>query len=228
MSTLSSHQLLRLSIVLLVAGIGACDSDKSTGVSGASALTPDAGVNAQTGTVGRPLAVPIAVHVTDANGNALVGVQVAWVALNGGSVDSASSTTNANGDAITGWTLGTVAGVDSLQAASNGIATLITATADAGPIAALTKVSGDAQTVSAGSATQPLIVEVVDQYGNPIAGATVTWSVSGGGSLSAMTSSSDSNGLAQVSLTTDPTAASYIVTASAGSATPVTFTANAN
>lgn len=220
---------LAVVLSLLATGIGACHSDKSTGVSAVSSVTPDAGVNAQTGTVGQALGARILVHVTDVNGEALAGIPVTWTIIKGGFVDSTLTNTNSNGDAGTDWTLGPVVGVDSLTATTgSGINTMITATALAGPLAALTKESGDAQSVTAGSATQPFVVEVVDQYGNTVAGATVSWSVTGGGSLSATSTPSDANGLAQTTLTTDPAAATYAITASAGSAIPVTFSVIAN
>ena len=216
-------------LLLFVSGIGACHSDKATGVSAVSSVKPDAGVNAQTGTVGQALGARILVHVADANGDALAGIPVRWTIIKGGFVDSTSTNTNASGDAGTDWTLGPVVGADSLTAtAGSGINTVIIATALAGPIASLTKQSGDGQSVTAGSAAQPLVVEVLDQYGNGVAGATVTWSVAGGGSLSATSTTSEANGLAQTTLTTDPAAATYTITASAGSATAVTFSVIAN
>jgi adhesin/invasin len=221
------RQLVGLAIAVLAVGNGACHSDKSTGVS-VLALTPDAGVNAQSGTVGQTLGTPISVHVTDANGNAMSGVLVSWSVLKGGSVDSSTSLTDAGGDAVTHWTLGTAAGIDSLEAlVSDGVTTTITATANAGATASLTKVSGDVQNVTAGTAGQPFVVEVMDQYGNAVSGATVTWSTNGGGSLSAGSSTSDTDGLAQVTLTT-AAPGTYTVTASSGSVTPVSFTLTAN
>lgn len=192
-------------------------------------MTPDAGVNGQTGTVGQGLGARILVHVAAGNGDAVAAIPVRWTIIKGGFVDSTLTYTNSSGDAGTDWTLGPVVGVDSLTAtAGSGINTVITATALAGPIVSLSKQSGDGQTVTAGSAAQPFVVEVVDGFGNAVAGATVTWSVAGGGSLSAISTMSDATGLAQTTLTTDPTAATYAITASAGAATPVTFTVTAN
>ena len=65
---------------------------------------------------------------------------------------------------------------------------------------------------------------VVDQFGNPISGTTVTWAVTGGGTLSATTSTTDATGSTQVTLTTTAAPGSYTVTATAGTLTPVTFT----
>jgi hypothetical protein len=51
----------------------------------------------------------------------------------------------------------------------------------------------------------PLIAKVVDAQGNPVAGVGVNWSVpQGGGALSALTSTSDANGLVQASYAMGP------------------------
>ena len=216
---------LSTGLIMLLAAAG-CSSDKSDIVSVATTLAANPGVSGQTGTVGQVLPTPISVHLTDQNGAAMSGVAITWsVVGSGGSVDSATSTTNSNGDAVTDWTLGTVVGTDSLNASTaSGLTTAISATANAGAFTTMVKVSGDSQAVAAGSAGQPLVVRTVDQYGNAVSGVTVNWVVSGGGTLSAASSTSDANGLAQVTLTTDPAPASYTVTASSGAATPIVFT----
>ncbi len=205
----------------------ACNSDSANSVTSvASTLAANSGVNAQTGTVGQPLSVPISVHVADQNGAALSGVAVTWTVVgSGGAVDSATSTTSATGDAVTDWTLGQTAGMDSLKASTaTGLSTVLTATANAGAFASMAKVSGDSQAVASGSAGQPLVVKTVDQFGNAVAGVTVSWAVTGGGALSAASTTSDANGLAQVTLTTGSTPGPYAITASAGSAAPIVFT----
>jgi len=224
--TRSVHILSILSAgIIVMVGAAACSSDKADVVSVATTLAANAGVNGQVGTVGQPLSLPISVHLTDQNGAAMPGVAVSWSVMgSGGSVDSATSTTNSTGDAVTNWTLGTTAGTDSLKASTaSGLSTIISATANAGAFTTIMKVSGDSQAVAAGSAGQPLVVRTVDQFGNAVSGVTVSWVVTGGGTLSAASSTSDANGLAQVTLTTDPAPASYSVTASAGAATPVVY-----
>ena len=143
----------------------------------------------------------------------------------GGSVSAASSTTSSTGDATVTWTLGSTSGLDSLKASiASGASVTLTATANAAAMATLTVISGSGQSVPAGSATQPLVVKVTDQFGNPVANAPVNWTVAGGGTLSAASSTSDTNGLAQITLTTDGAPASYTVTATGAVGAPVTFT----
>jgi len=160
------------------------------------------------------------------SGAPVSGANITWRVLSGvGSIDAATSATDANGAAIVHWTLGTVAGADTLIATSADSATsIITASAVAGPVATVTEVSGDAQDVAAGAAPAPLVVKAVDQYGNPVAGATVAWSTNGGGTVDNSTTTTDASGLAQVVLTMGSTPAAFTVTAHVGGLAPVTFT----
>jgi adhesin/invasin len=126
------------------------------------------------------------------------------------------------------WTLGTIVGTDSLQASiAGGADAFIAATATAAAASAVHITSGGTQTVTAGTTTAPLVVQVVDQFGNPVPSATVAWAVTGGGTLSAPTSTTDATGSTQVTLTTAAAPANYTVTATSGTLTPVTFTITA-
>jgi Big-like domain-containing protein len=220
------RQLLGGALVILGGSALACSSDNTFApTSVTTVLAENTGVEAQTATVGTTLATPISIKLTQ-NGQPVAGAAVTFkVQSGGGLLDATTSTTNADGDAIAHWTLGTVAGSDTLIATtSDGAATsIITATALPGPAAKIDMVSGDAQSVSAGAAAAPLIVKVVDQYGNGVSGATVTWAVSGGLSLDSTTTATDGTGLAQVVPTMSGTAGTYTVTASATGLAPVTF-----
>ncbi len=62
------------------------------------------------------------------------------------------------------------------------------ATADAGSGSILVEVDGDEQTGPVNSAlADSLVVKTTDALGNPVAGVEVTWSVSGGGSITPVT-----------------------------------------
>ncbi len=212
---------------LAVIGASACsDNDNTTTALTATTITANAATNAQTGVVGTALAQPVAVIVADQNGAALANATVNWaVTAGGGSVASATSVTDANGNATVVWTLGTTVGTDSLMASiAGGADAILTATATAAAASAVHVTSADTLTVTAGTTTAPLVVKVVDQFGNPISGATMTWAVTGGGTLSATTSTTDATGSTQVTLTTAAAPGSYTVTATSGTLTPVTFT----
>ena len=93
----------------------------------------------------------------------------------------------------------------------------------------LTKLSGDEEEGVAGAAlSEPFVVEVRDQNGNPLAEAAVTFEVtSGGGTLSATTARTDADGLASTTLTLGRTPGIVTVVATVGKLEHVTFTASA-
>ena len=219
------HTLSVASITALAAIASACGSDTVNNPTPA-ATTLTATVGVQSGVVGKTLTSPITVHLVDQSGTPMAGVVITWsVIAGGGTLDSATSTTNASGDALVNWTLGTTAGSDTLKAVTaNGVTAFVAETATADAAANIAKVSGDLQTVSVGSTAAPLVVKTVDQYGNPVAGVTVNWSVAGDGTLSAAASTSDATGLAEVTLTTGATPETYIVTASETGMTSAAFT----
>lgn len=91
------------------------------------------GGNNQTGNVTDQLPVPLAVQVDDQFGSPLPGAAVTFRATaGGGSVNNASTTTDANGQATADWTLGHEVGNQTVQAevtGAPGLTTTFTATA---------------------------------------------------------------------------------------------------
>jgi hypothetical protein len=127
-------------------------------------------------------------------------------------------------------TLGRVAGPQGFAATAAGsFSVAIPATATPGAAASITAVSGSGQADTIGrSLPQPFVVRVTDQFSNPVSGTTVTWTHSGDGTLSAATSITNTDGLAQVSYTFGSKPGSETVTAAvSGAGTPATFTATA-
>ena len=94
---------------------------------------------------------------------------------------------------------------------------------------AMTPVSDAEQQGTAGATlTNPFVVLVLDQNGDPVAGATVTFTVTvGGGSLSAETATTDENGRAATTLTLGSKPGAHTVVATVQDLEPVTFTATA-
>ena len=89
-------------------------------------------------------------------------------------------------------------------------------------------VSGNNQSAQVGNAlANPLVIQVNDQNGDPLASVTVGFSTTGG-TLSAPSATTGSNGRASVRLTLPNTAGSVTVTASVAGLTSVRFTATAN
>jgi hypothetical protein len=158
--------------------------------------------------VATSLVAPVVVKINDQSGNPMSGVVVNFApAASAGSVSATQVTTDATGLATVTWTLGTVAGTDSMLV-SAGTLTPVAVVATALPDlpAALTIVWGNNQSASVDSTlATTLAVKVTDQYGNVVPNAVVQWSDDGGGALSATTSVTDANGIAQVQYTLGPT-----------------------
>ncbi len=93
----------------------------------------------------------------------------------------------------------------------------------------LTKVPGRRQQGPAGTVLdRPFFVLVLDQYGDPLAGATVTFRVTaGGGTLSVTTATTDAEGRAATTLTLGSQPGTNTVVASVKDVEPATFTATA-
>ena len=184
----------------------------------------------QSATVGTAL-TPYQVKVTDVNGAALSGVTVSWsVLIGGGSVDPASSVTDADGLAAAAATLGTTAGTQRVRATATGFSgspVAFQSTGVAGAVAALVKVAGDEQAGAKNSALalQPT-VEARDQFGNVVAGVTVTWApTAGSGTVGSATSVTGANGRASITWTLGDASGPMSLSASAAAVTPVTFAA---
>ena len=91
----------------------------------------------------------------------------------------------------------------------------------------LTRLSGNEQQAPGGAAlTEPFVVEVLDQYGDPIPGTTVEFSVTaGGGTLSKSRATTDANGHASSTLTLGRNSGTNTVEATVAELEPVIFTA---
>jgi hypothetical protein len=104
---------------------------------------------------------------------------------------------------------------------------------DVSPAAAATlaPVSGNGQTATVGTALpESLVVRVTDEFGNAVAGVTVTWSATaGGGAVSPSGTPTDAAGLAATSWTLGNAFGEQVAEASAGelSGSPSEFTATA-
>ena len=202
----------------------------------AVSISADSG-NAQTGTVGTALSSQLVVKAEDQFSNGVPGVAVAWaVAAGGGALSGTTSTTDATGRARTTLTLGPLAGTDvdtvnATNGAVSGSPVIFTATAVSGAAASIVADSGNAPTQAAVVGQQlpaPFVARVLDALGNPVAGVTVAWIVTGGsGSLGGVTTTTDAAGRVRATLTTGPTPGANTATATAsGVGTPATFTAN--
>jgi hypothetical protein len=193
--------------------------------------------NAQAGGVSAPLSVAPSVRVVDAFGNPVPGVPVRFtVQTGGGSTVAVPVTSAADGLASAAWTLGGVAGAQTLRISIDDTAppiqVVFTATAMAGTAARLTIVAGDAQVsaVATALAVAPS-VRVVDAFGNPVSGTAVRFAVvTGGGTTTATPVLSGTDGVAAAPWTLGSAAGVQSLRASIdGSAAPIAviFTATA-
>jgi hypothetical protein len=173
--------------------------------------------------------VTIELEVIDQSGNLVSGVSIHWAVARGNGLAAVeTSVTDSIGRADVSWTLDTIAKLDSLVASiASGSSMLVTASGrHAAPIPA-TVISGDSQTIAAGTTSQPFVVRITDRYGNPIVGGAVAWSGAGEGTLSALTTSTDATGAASVTLKTVSAPGVYRVVATYPLIPATTFTVTA-
>ncbi len=214
---------------LITLVLAACSNSKSSTTTPVAPATPVAsklvsksGDTPLVAAVGTTIIGAASVQVLDQNGNPMPGVTVNWSAMDGSSVGSPTSVTDESGIAVADWSMATLVGTDSLQASvSPMLSTTFVSTVQAGPVVQLVEVAGDQQVVSEGGTVQ-LAVKAVDQYGNVVANAPVSWVDESGGVLSGTASTTDANGVATITLTADLAAEQYTVMAEDGNAT-VTF-----
>ena len=198
-----------------------CSSDGGSGPSQTATTIAVASGSFQAGTVGTTLPTPIGVRVTDAGGDPVAGVAVTFAVTAGdGAVAAAAPvTTNAQGEASTTWTIGTVAGVSNNVATAtatglSGSPVTFRASGTPGVPAAVIAVSGDNQNAQFFQlAAAPLVAQVNDAYGNPVPGVALDWSYSGGGSVSVPSGPTDATGRASVTRTIGGTMSGYLTTA---------------
>ncbi|MBK9067044.1 MAG: carboxypeptidase regulatory-like domain-containing protein [Gemmatimonadetes bacterium] len=209
----------------------------ATGAVGPAALLAANAGTGQSAIAGSAVTIAPAVLVTDANGNPVSGVSVTFaVATGGGSLTGGGAVTDAGGIATVGsWTLGAVAGANTLTATSSGLGgspVTFSATGVAGPASELAFGQQPTSVTSGAAITPAVTVRVTDANGNLITGATdaITLALGanpGGGTLGGTLTVSALGGIATFpGLSIDNAASGYTLAASAtglASATSATF-----
>ncbi len=133
------------------------------------------------GTVGQPLATAVELRVSDRAGNPVPGVRIT-VRPASGSVRERVIPSDSTGRAGIAWTLGAAAGAQRLSASAEGVERPVelTAVARPGPVAKLTLQGVPATAVAGQAIEHPVEAFVVDAFGNPVAGALVTFAAKSG------------------------------------------------
>lgn len=190
-----------------------------------TSISPSAG-DGQTATVGTPVAVAPSVTVRDQDGRGIGGVTVTFaVTAGGGNLTGATTTTNPSGLAtVGGWTLGTVAGANTLSATVQGLAAVsLSATGVAGTPTQMTAATVSSQSGPPNQAVgTPPAVRLRDRYGNDVAGGQVMFTPSAGGSVTGSPATTDASGVATVGSWTIVDGGN-VLTASAAGVPDVTF-----
>ncbi|MFA5267168.1 MAG: PEGA domain-containing protein [Methanoregula sp.] len=203
-------------------------------VSAANSIAVDAGDD-QSATVNTEVDTPPVVIVKDSDGKPIAGISVTFEVTEGeGTVSPASVTTDDDGVAtVTSWTLGETAGLNELTVSANPVndtaSLTITATGTAGEAATISKNGGDNQEATVGTVVAtPPSVKVMDEFDNPVSGATVIFSAEPASSLVGGSSqTTGSGGIATVgSWTLGTVTGTNHLTATTGSHS-VTFSAEA-
>ncbi len=218
-------------IIAAVAGLPAQSFTITNTPAAPATLTLISG-SGQSAVVGTPFPIALVVRVADSFGNVIPGATVAFAAPATGASASvpATVTTDAAGLATAAATAGTVTGSYAVTASTAGVATPVTfaLTNTPGAAFAVEVVSGGTQSAEVTDAfAAPLAIRVVDAFGNPVPGATVTFASPATGAsaqLSATTVTTGANGQAQLTAAANTVAGAYAITAStAGVATPASF-----
>jgi hypothetical protein len=184
----------------------------------------------QTGTVGTTLPLPLVVKAKDAVGNVVPNASIVFNDGLGGTIVPNPAITGSNGQVSVTYTLPTVAKTITVTASNGSVTDKITEIAVPGPPASVNIVQGNNQTAHVHNLLpKSLIVQVVDQYLNGIAGLTVTFTDNGaGGTFSTTTPVTNSAGKATVTYTTPPVTGTVTIDATYGSLPPAVFTETVN
>ncbi len=180
----------------------------------------------QSGTVGTTLPLPIVLKAKNASGKAVAGAPITFSDAGlGGTFSPNPAITGSNGQASTTFTLPTTAKTFAVNGADGSVSVNVTEISVAGPATSLSIVAGNNQQGQPGKALiNKLVVQVTDQYKNPLSGVTVTFTDNGaGGTFSTTTPVTGTNGEASVTYTCGTKTGKVTISASTSTLGPVNF-----
>ena len=189
------------------------------------------------GIVGTAVLHSPTVIVLDGAGNPLANVTVSFAFVSEeegaqvGSIGTGTALTNADGIATAGdWTLSTKAGPNFLRATIVGAGPL-SFRADARPDVAVSlgwQSQMEGQVALAGALVQPPHLQVMDRFGNSIAGVPVTFAITaGGGTLEGAQMVTTDDGISALGWTLGPNSGANTITASVANLPSIEFTVQA-
>jgi uncharacterized protein YhjY with autotransporter beta-barrel domain len=193
----------------------------------------------QSGVIGSPANAPIVVVLRDGFGNAISGQTINWSVISGpATLSSASSNSNASGQASNNFTFGTSTGVIVIRASALGGSLTIDFAANAVQVS-LAPASGNGQAGPVSTALPvPLTVQVTPPAGvfsvpsngkagtKALSGVPIVFAVTGGGgSVSIINAVTNGAGQASTVLTLGPAAGINTVSATVLGGPSITFSA---
>ncbi|MBK8006658.1 MAG: hypothetical protein IPK12_22970, partial [Gemmatimonadetes bacterium] len=230
------------SFIFTSAGLASDTSDTFTLAAGTPVTVAASTPTSQSAPAGSAVASPPAVLVSDGAGNPVPGVTVTFaITAGGGSLNGATPQTDALGIAtVAGWTLGPVAGANTVTATVSGSGisgnpVSFSATGTAATATTIALNAGNNQTATVGTAVAVApSVRVSDANGNPVSGVSVSFTTGGGatftgGGTSAAVATNAQGVAAPGAWILGTTAGGYGLTADVPglAGTPVSFSATA-
>ncbi|MFL5494725.1 MAG: Ig-like domain-containing protein [Gemmatimonadales bacterium] len=209
----------------------ASQSPSSQVLSGQITLPSVAGISIvpsppSSGVAGSQLANPVSWILTDALEQTVADAPGGLSASAGGIVAPSSTTSDASGVVqLQSWTLSQLAGPQYVDLVVGGETSRVPIEAVPDVAAQLQKISGDSQSAPVDSELpEPLVIRVVDQYGNGVSGVTVEWRTCDG--LGSYDAATDAGGYASAFQPTGPDAGTFCAMASSSglAGSPVQFT----
>jgi uncharacterized protein (TIGR03437 family) len=172
--------------------------------------------NNQSGSTGQALTANLSVQVADAGGNSLAGQTVNWEVVTAGTatVTPATSTTDENGRASTRVTLGQQPGLVQIRARAGTANVTFSLTAQAAA-SGLAVTTGGGQSAPAGAAFTPITVTLTNGA-QPIAGATIQFTLQSGSAQVPATAVTNANGVATINVTAGTTPGPVVIRAAYG------------
>ena len=224
----TSHSIPRLVVAALAGAVlVACAKDDATGPSAPAALTIVQG-NLQVRQAGRRLPVPLVYRAVNADGAGIAGVPIRFVVdAGGGSVDSASVTTDDAGEARVRWTLG-MGTAQVLLANAPGLEP-VRATATPLFPTDIVVAQGNGQSARiGGTLPNPIVIRVLGAGNVPLDSITVALQVTaGGGAIAPQSILTNALGEASIRWTMGPAAGTNSALVRAGLLEPVPIAATA-